>query len=388
MNYRNLIPALCVAAFWMASIVQGRAQVTGGPQVGVELKIIDDAGQPVEGADAVISYIGVVPNTGEAFRSTSGADGAVTAKSALNGLVKAKVTKDGYYPVVWPQVITKGAWDGQPLIQAEIILREIEKPIALHAKKVELAVPAFREWVGYDLQTGEWVKPWGEGVVSDVEFFLDRKFIGYPEDIDERIDHLSKMHKSNPRLKASYVENVASFYGIDSDELTFDEAKRHRLGQWTGELKLRVPAEGGGAHVEKKGYQVFTEESLTVSYARLGHWEMRLPHLAPEDGYRGEPLVWKKSYPSASPPEVDPRVGYFLRTRVKLDGDGEVVSANYAKIMSSDAKYHGSDIHFDPRGKISFTYYFNPTANDRNLEFDPEKNLFADLEDEEKVRLP
>lgn len=48
--------------------------------------------------------------------------------------------------------------------------------------------------------------------------------------------------------------------------------------------------------------------------------------------------------------------------------------------MTSDVRFNGSDIHFDPRGKISFTYYFNPTANDRNLGFDPGKNFFTDLE--------
>lgn len=359
MNYKKLIPSLCTAVFWIISIPQGWAQVTGGPQVKVELMLIDDAGQPVEGADARISYIGVVPNTGESFRLTSGADGTVTAKSALNGHVKATVTKDGHYPVVWPQVITKGAWEEKPLIQAEIILREIKKPTALHAKKVELAVPAFGEWIGYDLRQGDWVKPHGGGVVRDIELHAEREYGGF------------RMPEEKFRIP------------INAD---VPEAElRLTYGNWKGELKLRVPTEGGGAHIEKQGYQVFGEE---VEYYRLGHWEMRLPHLAPEDGYQGAPLVWEKSYPSASPPNVDPKVGYFLRTRVKLNDEGEIVSANYAKIMTSDAQFKGSDIHFDPRGKISFTYYFNPTVHDRNLEFDPKKNLFTDLEDNEKVRLP
>lgn len=71
MNYRNLIQVLCVATFMMSSIVQGWAQVTGGLHVQVELKTVDDASQPVEGAEVVISYLGVVPNTGETFKLTS-----------------------------------------------------------------------------------------------------------------------------------------------------------------------------------------------------------------------------------------------------------------------------------------------------------------------------
>ncbi|MEZ5415708.1 MAG: hypothetical protein R3F03_15480, partial [Opitutaceae bacterium] len=54
--------------------------------------------------------------------------------------------------------------------------------------------------------------------------------------------------------------------------------------------------------------------------------------------------------------------------RVVLDDDGSVVSANYSKVMG--------DIYVSHTGVLRFTYYFNPTPNDRNLEFDPKRNLF------------
>jgi hypothetical protein len=62
-------------------------------------------------------------------------------------------------------------------------------------------------------------------------------------------------------------------------------------------------------------------------------------------------------------------VGYFLRTRVRLDRDGNIASANYAKIM-------GDFLVATKGGQVAFTYDFNPLPNDRNLEFDPKKNLF------------
>jgi hypothetical protein len=65
---------------------------------------------------------------------------------------------------------------------------------------------------------------------------------------------------------------------------------------------------------------------------------------------------------------------------VKLDEKGEIVSANYAKLTS--------DLQFDPRGRIEFTYVFNPTPNDRNLEFDPHANRFKNLKDDERVMFP
>lgn len=35
-----------------------------------------------------------------------------------------------------------------------------------------------------------------------------------------------------------------------------------------------------------------------------------------------------------------------------------------------------------------FTYYLNPTPNDRNIEFDPKRNLFTNLSSSEEVRDP
>jgi hypothetical protein len=37
---------------------------------------------------------------------------------------------------------------------------------------------------------------------------------------------------------------------------------------------------------------------------------------------------------------------------------------------------------------MNFTYYLNPTPNDRNVEFDPKRNLFTNLKDDERVTMP
>jgi hypothetical protein len=37
---------------------------------------------------------------------------------------------------------------------------------------------------------------------------------------------------------------------------------------------------------------------------------------------------------------------------------------------------------------LFFTYYYNQTQNDRNMEFDPKRNLLTSLKDSETVRNP
>src|SRR5690606_37036818 len=121
-------------------------------------------------------------------------------------------------------------------------------------------------------------------------------------------------------------------------------------GKWDAELEISFPGEKEGLF----------EETRFLPYS-----ELKLPHHAPVEGYVP---AWRYTSNSYSPRTARDNVGFFLRTRVKLDEKGSIVSANYAKVAG--------DFHLDARGFVMFAYYFNPTPNDRNLEFDPKKNLF------------
>ena len=122
--------------------------------------------------------------------------------------------------------------------------------------------------------------------------------------------------------------------------------------------------------------------SLTISFSNAGDGligvkkplnqgsRLRLEYYAPVGGYA--PVLERKAFAHSKmePMTVgyDKEQNYYFRIRTVLDENGEVESAHYGKI-------HG-DIEFWPNRKIRFRYYLNPTPNDRNLEFDPERNLF------------
>lgn len=75
---------------------------------------------------------------------------------------------------------------------------------------------------------------------------------------------------------------------------------------------------------------------------------------------------------------------YYFRVRAFSDTTGNVKSALYGKI------YCGFTL--DPINSkttlIVFTYYLNPTQNDQNVEFDPNRNLFQGLPFIERVQDP
>lgn len=101
---------------------------------------------------------------------------------------------------------------------------------------------------------------------------------------------------------------------------------------------------------------------------------LRSDHKAPNEGYLA---TWKQTT-QRRPGETkkgnrDPSRNYWLRVRSKADEEGNLISAHYVKIYGDFP-----DIQ----------YYFNPTPNDRNLEFDPQKNLFKNLPYDQKVNQP
>ncbi len=87
-------------------------------------------------------------------------------------------------------------------------------------------------------------------------------------------------------------------------------------------------------------------------------------HEAPLDGYQPK-------YEQTQMPSPD-RI-YYFRVRTKVDDRGNIVSAHYGKIYGDIPQ---------------FTYYLNPTPNQRNIEFDPKQNLIHDLQPIEQVTQP
>ena len=205
------------------------------------------------------------------------------------------------------------------------VLREKRNPIPLYAKREIITFPINREWLGYDFQTGDWTAPHGEGKTIDLWLKCD-------------------------------TEKVNS--------------GRYKDAKGSLEIKFR----------EDEGLLLVQDDYLPLSI-------MKMPHLAPQTGYQNTFHRFEESYRNK---EFRTNTGYFFRTRVRKEGK-HIVSAHYGKFLK--------DIRFDPRdmsrkgkpkefGTTIFTYYFNPTPNDRNLEFDPKRNLLTNLEYEERANEP
>jgi len=183
----------------------------------------------------------------------------------------------------------------------EIALKKIKNPTSMYAKNTTaMKVPAFDKPLGYDLEKGDWVKPYGKGLTSDFVFLFHIEF------------------KDDENWKASYK---LTFYG------------------------------------EHDGIQEYTPRNGNQS---AYYW----PYDAPEDGYKQEVMWKAENYKEGwgfkhkSDYKEDRK--YIFRVRTKVDEDGEIIEAKYGKI-SGDIRLYGNGFFkfsyfFNPSGTRSLEY--------------------------------
>jgi hypothetical protein len=333
----------------------------------VAVSISDDDKIPVAGADVLIAYLHAYD--GKRDRKHEGqtdAAGQYEAKDWVNGSVLLRASKDGHYPLDFERVLIRMNVDWQKIknIELPLVMRQIKQPVPLYARKFSAVIPAYEQPIGFDFEAGDWVAPLGKGKIPDMLLNFNRKLVGYIGNVkhEDMVMDLEKTHRENPRLKDSYFESLEKSYG-KIDKSNYDNSIDTVSGKWDGKTIITFPHPQEGIANAAKDY---------CHYSAL-----TLPHQAYWKGYSESLSMVTDNY---TPKNTPPVPAYFVRTRVILDDKGEIISANYAKITSP--------IYFDPRGRIEFTYVFNPTPNDRNLEFDTNRNLFGELDLEQRVTAP
>jgi hypothetical protein len=307
------------------------------PKAKITVIVRNENGELVQGAlVGVGGTMGARP--GEAVNGSTSADGSFTAEVPSNGEVGITARKDGYYDTLGPdynfrnapraieRAFLKDQWEPwNPTV--EVTLKRILHPIPMYARSVETKFPLEATPVGFDLEVGEWVEPYGHGKSSDFVF---------------------KVHRT--------INNDRDYSVISS--LSFSNKNDGIIG-------FRAPAHDGSL--------------------------LKSPHTALERGYESE-KAWTYVRSPTKAGHADALVGgdvkdqnYLFRIRSVLDKDGRIQSALYGKIYGDIRLYVGTRA---AKPGIGFTYYLNPTPNDRNVEFDPKRNLFTNLKDDERVTAP
>lgn len=320
-----LLLASC-AAFLVGCVLVGRHEV--------KMRVVDETGAPVAGAAVEVLFVN---SSGSDVREgRSGSDGTYAASGKGSNSVMLRAEKVGYYPAQVEGLSKDRNHD------VEVVLPRILNPSPLFVwdseRVSDVKFPMQGEWIGFDFEAADWVAPHGKGKTTDILFRFRNEFKGWGDGV------------RFPKDMEKAVKFSKEMYAAARMEWSMDLFRRDH-GKWDGVMEISFPGE---------------KEGIVETPRFLAYSHMKMPHLAPIDGYLPTWRYENKSYKAWS---ARKNAGFFLRTRVLLDKQGNIVSANYAKVMGDfflNAKH----------GCVSFAYYFNPTPNDRNLEFDLKKNLF------------
>ena len=286
-----------------------------GAKAKVTFRVIDSLGNLVTNANVRIGF--TQTSVAEGRTDTNG---IFVAEGVCPDYASCQFTKEGYYMTEFqhrfahyiPDVLKDGKW--QPWNPTvEVLLKEKRNPIPMYAKQVDVRLPKRNEAFGFDFKVGDLVKPHGKGEQADLLLMCT---------IEER-EH-------------------------------FQDFKR--------ELFITAVQEEEGTLVNT----IDTRSQFKSDYE------------AQEDGYMSQYHLTVDSRASVKrrqERELANMAYLTFRSRIVRDRENKIVSSNYGKIREGTIDY-GRDEKNPEGARVLFMYYFNPTPNDYNLEYDPNENLF------------
>lgn len=304
-KYFIIIALLCTAFAGIFHFVYPLGKVT--------IRVIDNEGQPVENAAVTIRY-DYAKGFGMGWGTSSKFVDGVTDKDGLYSLTKATprrwfymIRKEGHYSsgdtYEFKDNIAKLLWwPWNPTMEIE--LKKVKNPIKMYVKNTTgMQVPVLNNPVGYDLEKGDWVAPYGKGVISDFVFVFKIRFA------------------KNDDWDASYT-------------LTFSN--------------------------EQDGIQ---EYSIPKGNQSEYFW----PYEAPDNGYIHSLTLGAKNYSIGwgfeHKTDFKENRNYIFRVRSTKDNSGKIIEAKYGR-MHGDIIIDGwgsfrMEYYFNPTGNRSLEYGSN-----------------------------
>ena len=311
--------------------VAAAVQQVGWPLAKLTVHVVGEQGEPISGADVTISFREKLSDQNAWVVGKTDTDGNFTAEGHSDKRLSGFVRKAGYYEGGTGWMIFKdpvlGKWQPWDSV-SEVVLRPIGKSVALAAKHVQTDVPVLDQLCGYDLEKGDWVAPHGQGLHSDLTFKARRDYKDWFDFIVEAEVTFAQPLDGLARMKApAFARNSAFGWERSASEAGYTAP--HAIRFIMRDPKLNQ----------------FPERTFEIT--------------------------------------KDREKGYFFRVRT-VEENGRIIAAHYGKITG--------DIEIEARDsktcQIIFTYYFNSTSLDRNIEWDPKRNLLQGLSREQIPTAP
>jgi len=327
--------------------------LAGDPIAQMTFRVTDDFGNVVTGAPVTVStFLRWVPGSGfghdvdDSAKGVTDTNGVVVLKlpsktgnmrySVLaegmyfDNMNKMKVSDAAYYRDMGGTLRFTNSVDGkwQPWnLTVDLQIKKVLNPIPMYARFLRsgsFPIPAYNSSLGYDLIKSDWLPPYGKGETVDFIFRLDCQ------------------------LGTTRADGIQLFDAVLTLSFT---------NNGDGIQEVVAPLQAGSV--------------------------LRLSRFAPEMGYASNWVSKTFAHGDGDYCEYKENQSFYYRVRTRKDEGGLIISALYGKIIGP--------LFYEVRklgANMQMRYYLNPTPNDRNLEFDPNRNLLFDLPSLEQIKEP
>ncbi len=311
------------------------------------ITVIDDEGNPVSNATVRVGFTAghVVFAEGKSYdyEGRTGEDGkAVVRFNGGSSDVYWSVKSDKYYPSevcketflievkpIPPIFYNVAMLEHEKNAKITLYRKKDPQPMYAHTWELERKSPIDNGRYGFDLECFDWLPPHGKGKVADFYYVRDRK----------DIDNVKVAVKKGKGYGLMSFRNGTPNYPAVGDavgRIEFDENCGAYVGKCTGNENF--PTTYGADTTE-----TYVSEFPIRIVAQKGNIWVHEGRVIET----GEYMV--------------------IRSRVKCDERGKIVSAHYSKLLGPVG--FGSLV-------VIGEAVFNPRPNDTNLEFDPTRNLY------------
>ncbi len=179
MSFVSILFAVVATNIFRGGLQHTPPEVRHAMRYGAETKVVfhvsDDEGKPVKDASVGAAFY-MHGKKGYGRKGLTDATGCFTAQQMSVGEVNYWINKDGYYEThgrIWFAgdiykcgEVKDGKW--QPYGKTyEVVLKKIRTPVSMSAYSCTREIPLLKTEMGFDLRVGDFVKPFGKGLVAD-----------------------------------------------------------------------------------------------------------------------------------------------------------------------------------------------------------------------------
>ncbi len=238
----------------------------------VTLCVVDSQGTVVTNASIKAGFYN--PRKGDdVCIGQTDSNGLFTASGNSIDDMNYSIGKDGYYETIGKHVfyrrttqpVVDGRWQPwNPTLPA--VLKERRNPVAMYAKPVDTVIPVKDLAVGFDLEAGDWVAPYGKGKSQDILFTYRSQIQDYWTGVKELFIACSNKKDGFYRAKKDVWSKLRSIYEAPTNDY---QSSIHLINEGTKDKVLKLE------NLDESEYLVFRvrtvlDEKGNIVSARYG----------------------------------------------------------------------------------------------------------------------